>query len=225
MATEVDICNLALSRIGDRANVSSISPVDGSAQSQHCARFYPMARDTMLEMHPWGFATTRLALALVGTNTTTEWDYTYQEPNDLLNVLAVLPPDAADDYSTALPAPNYFYPGAVVQGGAIYSSQPYSCEIDPLTGSGVIYSDQANAVLRYSKRVSDPQQFSPLFTDALSWLLASYLAGAIVKGSEGAQLAQTCRKAASDLLAQATMSDANQGRATPVQSTPWITGR
>ena len=34
MASNVDICNLALSLIGDVAKVSSITPPDGSVQSE-----------------------------------------------------------------------------------------------------------------------------------------------------------------------------------------------
>ena len=50
MSTPVDICNLALARLGDEANVQSISPPDGSTQAALCAQFYPIARDTALTM-------------------------------------------------------------------------------------------------------------------------------------------------------------------------------
>ena len=46
MASDVDVCNLALAHLGDEATVASISPPEGSAQAGHCARFYPMARDS-----------------------------------------------------------------------------------------------------------------------------------------------------------------------------------
>ena len=61
MASDVDICNLALSFLGDDANVSSISPPEGSQQSEHCARFYPIARDGLLQMHNWNWASRRRA--------------------------------------------------------------------------------------------------------------------------------------------------------------------
>ena len=59
MSSEVAICNLALAHLGDSATVASIDPPEGSAQSEHCARFYPIARDALLEMHAWKFATRR----------------------------------------------------------------------------------------------------------------------------------------------------------------------
>ena len=40
MASEVEICNLALARLGDAATVVSIDPPEGSAQAEHCAMFY-----------------------------------------------------------------------------------------------------------------------------------------------------------------------------------------
>jgi len=63
MASIVDICNLALSHLGDSATVSSIDPPEGSAQADLCARFFPIALASLLEAHSWGFATRRVALA------------------------------------------------------------------------------------------------------------------------------------------------------------------
>lgn len=63
MASAVDICNLALARLGDSATVASIDPPEGSAQSEHCARFYPLARRQIFEAHNWSFLIRREKLA------------------------------------------------------------------------------------------------------------------------------------------------------------------
>ena len=76
MASDVGICNLALSRLGDAATVSSIDPPEGSTQADLCATFYPMARDSLLEMHAWAFATRRVDLSLL-TAETDAWVYAY----------------------------------------------------------------------------------------------------------------------------------------------------
>jgi hypothetical protein len=39
-----------------------------------------------------------------------------------------------------------------------------------------IWTDESPAVLRYTYDITDPSLFDPLFCDALSWLLAAYLA-------------------------------------------------
>lgn len=219
MASEVDIANLALGRLGDNATVASLDPPEGSAQAEHCARFYPMARDSLLEMHPWGFATVRVQLAQVGTGWP-EWDYAYAQPADALNIIAILPPDASDDYS-ALPSINSNVPMAA---GGSYVPQAFSCEVDA-AGNEVIYTDQANAVLRYTGLVRDTTKFSPLFTDALAWLLASYLAGPVVKGDQGMAMAKACYANFREVLTQAINSDAGQRRIAPVHNVGWIAGR
>lgn len=222
MASEVDICNLALGHIGDAATVSSIIPPEGSAQAEHCARFYPIARDALLEMHAWGFATKRVNLASLGSGWP-EWQYAYACPNDAVNLLAVLPQTATDDYSVGM---TYMFSqtGDPIAAGGIYQPQPYNYEsLDD--GTIVIYTNQENAMLRYTSLVTDTTVFSPLFIVTLSWLLASYLAGPVIKGDAGAAEAKRCLGMATGMLSKATVSDANQRRTTIAQNTPWMTGR
>lgn len=216
MASEIDICNLALGHLGDTATVASLDPPEGSAQAEHCARFYPIARDSLLEMHPWGFATRRVTLAQLGTGWP-EWSYSYAQPADALNIIAVLPPDATDDYSQGLS-------NVPVAAGGSYVPQAFSCEVDA-NGADVVYTDQEGAVLRYTVIVEDTTKFSPLFVMALSWHLASLLAGPIIKGEAGANEAKRCAAVMQYYLSQATESDAAQRRIAPRHNVGWISGR
>lgn len=218
MASEVDICNLALGHLGDTGTVASLDPPEGSAQAEHCARFYPIARDSLLEMHPWGFATKRVQLAQLGTGWP-EWDYSYAQPADALNIIAVLPPDASDDYSMGLNSAN-----VPLAAGGSYVPKAFSCEINS-DGADVIYSDQEDAVLRYTALVTDTTKFSPLFVMALSWHLASMLAGPIIKGDQGAAEAKRCTAMMQVYLSKATESDAGQRRINPQHNVGWISGR
>lgn len=217
MSTEVDICNLALAHLGDTATVASIDPPEGSAQAEHCARFYPMARDALLEEHPWGFATKRVALALL-SEAWPEWTYAYAQPNDAVNIIAILSPTATDDYSQGI----INIPDVSIAGN--YEPQPFSCEIND-DGVPVILSDQEDAVLRYTALVSDTGNFSPLFTTTLSWRLAALLAGPILKGDVGAAEAKRCEAMAQAYLSKAIESDAGQRRINPVHKVGWINGR
>lgn len=222
MASEVDICNIALSHLGDTANVSSIDPPEGSAQAQHCARFYPIARDALLEMHAWGFSTKRITLPLL-SETLEQWKYVYQAPSDALNIMAILAPDAEDDYSANLPVP-YIQQGIINTGQGLYTPQPY--EVETLQdGSQVIYTNQENATLRYTAKITDTTQFSPLFTSALTHLLASYLAGPILKGEVGRAEAKGQMQLFQAFYSRATASDSSQRRILIKQSTPWMAGR
>lgn len=193
MASEIDICNLALSHLGDTATVASINPPEGSAQAEHCSRFYPVARNAILEMHAWGFATKRIQLALLSSGWP-EWNYAYAQPGDAVNILAVLPPSVTDDNVAVVQMP-----------------QPFSCEIDA-NDAEVIYTDQADAVLRYTAIITDTTKFSPLFITALSHHLAGMLAGPILKGDVGAAEAKRQEAMMQYYLTKAIESDASQRR-------------
>jgi hypothetical protein len=201
MASVVDICNLALGCLGDRATLSSIDPPEGSAQAEHCAAFYPVARDSLLELHAWNFATRRVVLAQLDTSSGT-WSYAYARPANALKLLAVLPPEAGSDDET----------------------QPYEAESRD-DGATLILTDQAQAQLRYTAAVADPTLFPPLFVDALTWLLASHLAGPLLKGDAGSTEAKRCLQMAAGWVAQAKTSDANQRRVRPAHTPPWLAGR
>lgn len=222
MASEVDICNLALGHLGDSASVSSINPPEGSPQAEHCARFYPIARDSLLEQHLWGFATTRGSLAPL-TSQFAQWQYCYAAPSDAINIISILSPDASDDYAVSN---NYGFTqsGMPLTSGGNYSPQPFTCETLQ-DGTPVIYTNQENAICRYSRTVTDTTAFSPLFVDALTWYLASYLAGPVIKGDAGAGEAKRCYTIFKLMLASAQASDANQRRATVTQSVGWMQGR
>lgn len=201
MASEVDICNLALAHLGDDATVASLDPPEGSAQAEHCARFYPIARDGLLELHDWKFATRRKRIALLSTDTWT-WRYAYAAPTDMLKLLAVLPAEAGSDADT----------------------QPYEPETSD-SGAALILTNTESATLRYTARVIDPTRFSPLFTTALSWHLASMLAGPIIKGDAGAAEAKRCTAVMQAYLSKAATSDANQRKTKLTHSPAWIAGR
>jgi hypothetical protein len=234
MASEVDICNLALSHLGDDATVSSINPPEGSAQAEHCATFYPIARDALLELHQWNFSTKRVSLALLNVTPPSTWQYVYAAPGDALNLISILAPDAGDDQSVALMTPsaasdlspvlsqNSSYIANTSQG--FYTPQPFEAEI-LADGTQVIYTNQANAVCRYTGQPTDPTTFSPLFIVGLSWLLAGMLAGPLLKGEAGRDARKDCEQEFGVWFSKATISDANSRRMQPQQSTPWMVGR
>ena len=223
MASEIDLCNIALSHLGDVATVASIDPPEGSAQAEHCARFYPLARDTLLEAHPWSFAMRRFVLAELA-NPWPQWAHAYARPADCLKVLAVMPKDATDDYQTAA---RYPYPAEQLAPGALYSAdvpQPYTCEVNG-DGAAVIYSNQEDAMLRYIALVTDTTRYSYAFNMALTWSLASMLAGPIIKGDVGRAEAQRCAQFAQQWLLKAMALDAQQQQIDLTHSVGWIAGR
>lgn len=213
----VEICNLALSYLGDVANVQDISPPDKSAQAEHCARYYPIARDGLLEMHQWGFATKRATLAPLANAPRMTWRFAYMQPQDALNIIAILPNDVTDDYTESIIHKHHGF------HGARYVPQSFACEM--VNGCECVLTDQENAVCRYTARIEDAAKFSPLFTITLAYHLASMLAGSLLKGDTGAKMAQAMGQAMQTYLTQAIDSDMGQRQIKPTHSVPWIAGR
>ena len=221
MASDVDICNEALSHLGDNATVSSISPPEGSAQAEHCARFYPSCLATLLEMHPWAFATKRIALAQVA-NPSSTWAYAYAQPNNCVNLLSVLDPAAADDYSApSRRSAGYPYDNMVA---GLYTPQDFSPETND-AGDDILLTNQAGAVLRYTCLITDTAKFTPMFKETLTWMLASKLAGPVLKGDSGRKAALQCMQTAMSWFGRATDSDASSRKATPQQHVGWLNAR
>lgn len=224
MASEVDISNIALAHLGDTATVASLYPPEGSAQAEHCARFYPIARDTLLEMHQWSFCTKRVTLPLLNVTMPT-WRYVYQLPNDVINVMAVIPYDTNDDYSNNMSYPSqYGYNPEIIPAAGTYVPQNFSIET-LANGIQVICTNQEDAVLRYTAKITDTSKFSPLFTMSLTWLLASMLAGPILKGEMGAAEGKRCYQMFQGHFTEATQSDAVQRQIKPMHVVSWMTGR
>lgn len=201
MASVIEICNLALSHLGDTATVASINPPEGSAQAEHCARFYPMARDALLEMHNWKFATRRVLLAQLLTESWS-WSFAYGMPANAIKIVAVLPYEAASDAE----------------------SEDFEVECSD-AGTVQIFSNTERACVRYIAQVTDTTTFSPLFVMALSYQLAAMLAGPIIKGDAGAAEAKRCLGMAQGFLTRASVEDANQRKITRDHNVPWMAGR
>ncbi len=222
MATEVDICNLALAHLGDDATIASINPPEGSAQAEKAARFYPIARNNLLEMHTWSFASKRGNLALT-TNSLDQWDYAYVAPADMMTAVAIISPSSQNDYATRMSAGDT--PGNLTANFAPtivagqYTPQQFALEGD------LIYTNQENAMLRYQAYITDSSLFSPLFVTTLSWHLASMLAGPIIKGDQGMAEAKRSTQMMQGYLTQAKQSDNLQRDITVEHIVPWTSGR
>lgn len=193
MASTVKICNMALSHIGSSATISSINPPDGSVEAGHCETFYDLARTELLEPGAWQFSMKRAALAQV-TNESTQWLYAYALPSDCMRALRVLWAGAGV---------NVFNESET----AVIASDKGSANFD-IEGT-VLFSNEEDAVLVYVRDVTDSGRFTASFTSALAYLLASYLAGPIVKGSDGMRIGDGMRQRAMSLAELAATASAN----------------
>ncbi len=92
MASEVGICNSALTKIG-AARIVALD--DGSKNANACAELYPKLRDDLLRRHVWNFACVRLKLARLAAAPAFGFAYAYQLPSDWLRTVGVYGDDAA----------------------------------------------------------------------------------------------------------------------------------
>jgi hypothetical protein len=204
MASIVKICNMALSHIGSSATISAINPPDGSVEAGHCSTFYDQARTELLEPGAWQFSLTRETLAMV-TNESTQWLYAYALPSTCMRALRVLTP------AVGLTVFNEDERDFV-------ANDRTSADFD-IEGT-VLFSNHEDASLVFVRDITDSGKFTASFTAALSYLLASYLAGPIVKGTEGMKIGDGMRQRAMSLADTAATASANASS----QLNDWMPG-
>lgn len=192
MASEKDICNLALQRIGQFSPITALS--DDSDYANMASRAYPVVRDALLERHAWNFATSRVSMPKVDV-ALNGWASAYALPSDCISVLAVH--------------------HATERG---HEPCTYEWVIESVGSHNVLFTDCNDAVIKYIKRVPESGMFSPMFVDALAWLLAAELAGPIVKGDTGVNIANKLMETARLAEVKAIQSDVNQRRTKVVKA-------
>lgn len=224
--SELTIWNLALGHLGEEANISA--PNEASFEAEKCRQFYPLVRDQLLESHEWNFATRREVLAeVVSPAPTARWPFAYAWPSGAIAVWRVGNPDALPAIDHTADARRLAPDWPTHDLGGQTGVEPFEIEIDA-NGDRVILSGVAGAEARYTARVTDPTKFSPAFATALSWLLASYLAGPILKGDLGRNQSREMLREFRLALGNAAVSDSNQKRGADFQGAHrpgWIRGR
>lgn len=196
MANAVEICNLALSFLGDSAAVASIDPPDGSSSSKMCAVYYPIAKTAMLEMHEWSFAMRRSGLPMLADDDTAKWRGVYQLPSDALRVVSVRPASGERRLvRNGMPYPRY-------------GENPPEAVFEILGRK--LYTNAEDPVATYITANVRESEFTPTFVVAFSYYLALQIAGARIKGKEGQTLAQNLQKQFAVALSAAKSRDANQ---------------
>jgi len=150
MASVIEICNIALSRIGNNRTINSLQ--EQSKEAGRCDLHFDSALEEVLSDFDWNFATKRVALADTG-NAPPNWQFAYRYPTDCLRITSIIVPGVRNP--------------------------PERMRIEYQVGSDsegtgrLIYTDHPDAWLQYVGKVTDPNMFDALFRSALSWKLAS----------------------------------------------------
>ena len=144
--TEVEICNMALSRIGEY-RIADLS--DLSEEAQVCSLFYNQTRDEVLRDYPWNFATKRAELAPLSDPNLTPFEYKYQLPTDALNVITLIDVE-----------------------GETYEDM----DSEYLVEGRAIHTNISPCGIRYTQKIEDPGLFDSAFVEAFVLKLASKIA-------------------------------------------------
>lgn len=198
MASDVDICNMALSHFGNDATVASINPPDGSVEAGKCKVFFPIARREILEHMDWSFARRRKLLTPIVADSDV-WQYAYARPSECLKERRIL--KVHDGYGQTLP----------VASRSAFSLGEEQSNAEFVVENGVIFTNEPDAVLIYTVDITDSTKFPASFLPAFSHMLASYIVGPIVRGKAGAQLARALRETAIAMAGASATTDANAG--------------
>lgn len=167
MASEVDICNLALQRLG-AATISSLT--DDSKNARECNRVYDHARDSELRAHPWSFARKRASLAADSTDPSFGYAKRYAVPADFLRLM---PQNGRNPNDGSTP------------------------QDDLQIESGYILTDDgAPLKIVYIRQVTDPNDFDQLFVDLLVARIARDICETITQSNKKLEIAQALYDAA-----------------------------
>ncbi|QKV66470.1 hypothetical protein HUW52_27330 [Pseudomonas sp. 43A] len=152
MPSDIEICNVALSRVAHTDPIVSFT--EKSKAAELCSVFYGTLRELVLSDFPWPFAESVVTLADIGSPAP-GWAYRYRYPADCLKVREIIQPGQRQPIASELQI-------------------PFRLGYD--AGGRVIHTDQPDAGVRFTFRVEDSTFFDALFSDALAWRLAMDLA-------------------------------------------------
>jgi hypothetical protein len=161
--TDIQICNMALAHLGQTKFIASLT--ERSVAAELCNQFYEQARNFALEDFPWPFATKYGTLGLVEEDPNDDWTYSYRYPSDCMAVRRI------------------------VTGLGRANPKPPPFEIGADDNGRLIYTDQEDAVIRYTRLVEDAALYPAVFGEAVSWWLAGLLAPGLAKDRKQAQTA------------------------------------
>lgn len=190
------ICNMALSNIGTRSRIESIT--EHSVEAEECALWYDYSLLQSLEAYDWSFARKRQPLSLDGYSPPAEWIFQYQYPADCVAMRRIWNP--AGDKADAV---------------------PYEKETNP-DQNPVILTNMEDAVGVYTFFLTNSQLYTPFFVSLLGHALGSNIAWNLTGDRD---VVQKEANAFTNLTKVAPAYDANERVGEQPRDAEWIRGR
>lgn len=154
------IANMALAHINVSKPIGNLE-TENSQEARACRVFYETVRQAVLRDFNWPFARKIITLDLVATNPNTEWQYSYEYPDDCIAFRRIISPIRNDTRQSRIPYKEYLSADG---------------------SSSVVYTDKQSAQAEYTVDTDNVALFKPDFTLAFSLRLAAYVAPVITGG-------------------------------------------
>lgn len=160
-----DVLNVALRQIGYRMRVGSL--FDGSEAASQALDIYAQTRDAVLRSANWSFAEKIAAGVLTAPQTPPQpWLFEYTYPTDCMRLRNVFNATYLADQNNPLPV-RYTVAGP--------------------DNAKVVWTRVAGPTFVYTRQVTDPTRWEPLFVETLATQLGERLA-AVLNIKEGTKM-------------------------------------
>ncbi len=164
--SEVDICNLALQKIGEDKRIVALT--DDTKAARELAIAYPLQRDAELRRNRWKFCLARASIAAdAAAPSPSVFLYQYALPADFLSLIELT------DYR--LPSP----------------TEPEQYQFRTGSAGTMIETDlTAPLRIRYVAKITDTTRYDPLFVQALACSIAMQVCEPITQSTTKLQSVQ-----------------------------------
>lgn len=219
----ISLCNRALQEGGCRALLSDIG--EATPQGTSAALFYTPCREQLLRAAQWGFARKTLTLNELGNqwNNTSiyPWPFRYAYPPDCLKLRYILPVPPRLPAGSSVPVVGY--PAIFPLTGPSRTNR-FVVSVDDASGidQKCVLANVCNAMGVYTKNVSNPAMFDPLFSEALVQMLAYKF---IVPLSGNIKLKDEFRQAVTEAVLKARAADGNEAIPSSDIRVDWLEAR
>lgn len=198
MASDVDICNRALTKLGE-ARITSLT--DNLEPARVLNSLFEIVRDAELRSRVWRFAISRASLAALVATPDWGFDYQYQMPSDCLRILQV----------------GEYYPGVSLTDYRNTDEAEWRIE-----GRKILTNLEAPLKIRYVASISDTGQWDAAFVEAFACRLAVESAEALTQSTSKRELAWEEYKQA---IKMAVRANAIESAPEPLPDSEWVVAR
>lgn len=144
MASQVGICNRALTKLGDK-RITSLD--EDSKPAATLNSMYDDVLDACLRAHVWSFAKTRAQLPALSDAPLFGFGYQYRLPTDFIRLIQI--------------------------GQFLVYPRTDTRSLFSIENGNILTDIQAPLYIRYAKRITDPNAMDPLFREVFACRLAA----------------------------------------------------